>query len=824
MNARRLWLGGILAVACLALAPSLPSGGAAAKRRVPQGRRGAIDCKSLPAPNDPPIGVGIDTLATDGAITIDGQSYGESSRSRFDLAYVVLDRTTRCPVEFGSVSGLQEGLTKLIDTADRYRAGANYLKYLMIVSGRYSNVPHASLFTLFKKLGAPVVSVSQYNRFRSDMPPFSIIGLPGAPAGAATVRIGSSLDRPKSGAITGYLQKNLAVSLGGAVYDYVSPEYPAFDTSAPGSTTTSNVMTVGDQTYSAGLTDIPRATAGLHVLILDSLTLQPLINHALVTNSTNSQYTDRQLQGGAAGFLKQWLDSPSGKAGSNQPDVTVFVQTIGKPKAAGPEWQGVVDQLGRLGANRLYVNALDGTNGYALVGRLYSDLPPAEASTASNQGATYPPARLTGVLARTRTSTFEPIIDTTPTAKNTTGAVNTSLMKVAYQPPAPWPELAPGEQNPKRVAAAQEFICKRLGFCHTDADGKPSPTSCASVRSCYWEKDQENWTTKHTVLLALQYAPGGGFDQRTFESVKHELLDEIKDVANVQNYVEGLQKPFTASAGESQVKLQEIGEELFNALNPPETSLSTSSTLELISKVVAIGKLVPPPGGNIAGGLSAAFGLAAYLSDRDGQPILGGEVKATTRQLAHQLFERFNLARAELREVDRLLVSDYGKLTAASDHIDDDWSITGSDPVQTQLQLTSAAKQWFYDALVPVAYPYLIRANSANARSLNCVSSPRDGWPNQPDQDQMLATVGYDGNGQPIKAIFFFTRGIFGGSSPTGKLGDDLFAPTSAPAPAPTGQAIEKLSFFTPSVFNDRIIHAVNGTYNCSVGWLPHFQ
>lgn len=83
---------------------------------------------------------------------------------------------------------------------------------------------------------------------------------------------------------------------------------------------------------------------------------------------------------------------------------------------------------------------------------------------------------------------------------------------------------------------------------------------------------------------------------------------------------------------------------------------------------------------------------------------------------------------------------------------------------------------------------------------------------------QMNATVGYNADGTAITADFFFTKGIGGAASPSASIGDEMFRPRSGPNP---GLGMEKLQFFSPRVFGGRIIHAINGTYACSVGWLP---
>ena len=153
------------------------------------------------APNDPPIGVPIDTLGDNGVIVIGDKTYGGGSGS----SYVVLERTTRTVVESGSVPYGSAGLAKLNDLAANYGGGRNYMRYLMIVNGRYG-APADQLdgfASLLKKLGAAPPTVDDVASLKLQAA-YSVIGIPGAPAGAATTWIPS----PSTihGSLTGYLQ------------------------------------------------------------------------------------------------------------------------------------------------------------------------------------------------------------------------------------------------------------------------------------------------------------------------------------------------------------------------------------------------------------------------------------------------------------------------------------------------------------------------------------------------------------------------------------------------------------------------------------------
>jgi hypothetical protein len=250
----------------------------------------------------------------------------------------------------------------------------------------------------------------------------------------------------------------------------------------------------------------------------------------------------------------------------------------------------------------------------------------------------------------------------------------------------------------------------------------------------------------------------------------------------------------------------------------PASDNKLSSVLGLLSKITALGSFAPPPAGSVLRGMSAALGFVSYMSDEKGQPILGTAIKAKGDALAGELLKRVPLARKTTYGLGLLLVSDYGKLSTAFKKVDSTWSLDGN-PEVARTALLNTSKQWFYEELIPTAYPYLIRANGNNARYLDCRNGSLLGWPNQPDMFQMNATVGYDTSGKPITNVFFFTQGQGGASSPPASLGDEMFRPRND-----GGLGMEKLQFFTPRVFNGTISHAVNGVFSCGVGTLPDLR
>lgn len=500
------------------------------------------------------------------------------------------------------------------------------------------------------------------------------------------------------------------------------------------------------------------------------------------------------------------------------PKPLFVVQTIGKPKAAGPEWGGVVSALAKLGANPILVNALDGTTEYALIGHLDYTQPAVESSTAYDHGPLgdphYPAARLVGSLARARNYRLEPTVSSTPTSARPDGLVNLDLIELAYQQPRAFPSLVASSERPATEAegaAAESFICRKLDLC------KPV-NGCPSVRACYWQKlGGTTWTSVRSDLGELAYpGKGSGFEDFTFKAVKGQLTIEISALQKVKDYFAKLQDPLDKSVGQSFVDVSAISQKVVDSLKRPAVSNTTSWALGLVGKAVAVGGFLGPPFSGAAAGLSAVFGLAAYVSNETGRPILGSEVKAEAARLGAEMVHRIDQTRQVNYGLARLVASDYGKLMDLSVHATGDWE-PSDNPENVAVPLRTGTRQWFYEALVPTAYPYLIRANN-NARNVHCVMNGGDrvGWPNQPDSAQAWVTVGYDDIGNPIRNMFFFARGLGGANSPPDSLAGEMFKSRNE-----GGLGIEKLSFFTPRVFNGKVAHAVNTGGKCELGGMP---
>ena len=401
--------------------------------------------------DDPPIGAPIETLSNNpsAGILINGQPV-PNTFDRNGIFVAVFNRSTRELVTNGTVPRNVNGIDQLVGIAKQFTGNLAYLMVVSDVAGVPDGPALNALAGLMQTLGHNL-NVDERARVISPNPePFSIIGVPGGASNSAWTNIAFPGDAQR-GDITGYLQLNPVTHL----YDYVSPDYTTFDSHAPGSGGTTNVIQVGSATYSATLP--AGATGGLHVLVLNPYTLQPVPdpspsipnNRAWPTNTgggTNADIQNQQLAGTALNVLG---------LGTN-PGPIVIVQSIGTVK---PLDFGVGIRLQDFGGNAALYNGLAlKPGGYAMVGRAVFSrdtvrtVPPA-AQSVTTLGQS---GQLDGVLSRTRSYTYSPLISDSPDAA---GGPNTGLISVAYQqsqafPPSPRPSRRPRPTSARNSTSA----------------------------------------------------------------------------------------------------------------------------------------------------------------------------------------------------------------------------------------------------------------------------------------------------------------------------------------------------------------------------------
>ena len=736
------------------------------------------------APDDPPLGVPIETLSSSaqGAIWINGQAVKDTS-DRSGIIVAVLNRATREVVFSGAVARNQAGVGQLLDIVRRYTGSLGYLVILSDTAGVPDNPSLDLLAQVTKGLGHELSASERSRLVTYPQARFSLVGVPGGASNSAWMYSAFYGSGYPQGDMTGYLQINPATSF----YGYVNAEYQTFDTQAPGSGGLTNVIQVGARTYSATL-NTPGAVAGLHVLALDPFNLQPLKgfsnNLAWTTNTTQGGAGDREMQG----YVQGVLDALALKTPANQAPPIVIVQSIGPVK---PLVSSLGEGIAKIGGNEAVLNELSAKPGsYALVGRgIYGSEPAGtlaptgtESSTSLDQSG-----ELVGVLSRSTSYQFGPLLSDSPDGA---GPPNVGLISVAYQKPQPFPAFTPPEQ------VAETYIGRQINLCTPDAP------SC-DVRRAYYEDYNANWQQKALDIARMTYPGGAAFTAAEFNAVKGELSKEVSDLNNVQHYLAKLQEPFQRSETRAYVDLQAIGDAIEKAVAPPQTE-SSSDGLALFAAFLNIAKVFFDVAGYkevkfFLDAVGAGIGLVAALTRRDGSQTLNGVIRAKTSELATAILDRFDAAERQLTLVGLLIASDYGKLSTAAANINTAWKLPRSLAVATDA-LRLATQRFYYRTLIPIAYPKLIQITPPppvgpdNARNLVCLGPLRK-FTDEPDVGQDRQVLSFTPEGAPIRSVVFI-RGrtdLAFGSAPNADLLKPIFDPAG---PGLTGLGLSKLDFY----------------------------
>jgi hypothetical protein len=401
-----------------------------------------------------------------------------------------------------------------------------------------------------------------------------------------------------------------------------------------------------------------------------------------------------------------------------------------------------------------------------------------------------------------------------PVVAGPSGGVNDDLVALAYQNPTPFPSFNLGGQpSTEGQLRAQTYIGKQLRLC-------PDSAVTCYVRKAYYLHYGNAWPTKYTDLTLLAY-PGtsADFSEADFNRVKSTLEPEFSAVSQVKAYFEDLQKPFDKLTEPGRLDLKALGDQIYNSLPQPSKD-ATSFGLALLGKIASLGGFAAPPVSALAAGVSAAFGLAAFLTDDHGAPnIPNEEVLVQAAKLAGQMQQQMFAASDSMVGLGMIFVSDYGKLMGAFNQLNTpEWEIP-PNPAESLSKISLAARQWFAESLVPVAFPWLIRANPptppgpSTANQVDC-SAVEAGylehwnpWINQPASAQMHAVDSW--GTWPSTSLYFFSRSPQiteeRANAPAQSIADLLFNPIN---PTTGSLGVNQLDFLSPHFFG--AIHVAN--------------
>jgi hypothetical protein len=803
----RRWLALGVALATMAgpvIASSPALAGVPGRRPVTAGRPAAAGAlgatlaspRVAGRPADPPIGVPFQTLSSEagGAIRIDGQAVPGTDSHGDGFNYAAISRSTRGVEKSGTVSNTQAGMQELAGIEKEYARGDGYL---MVVSGTRGLADDPVLirqFTGFVHTLGGTLTTPDDKLFLARSR-FSVVGIPGGAGGSAWVDVQHNPHfappgSPYDGNITGYLQVNSATDQ----YNYVSPDLETFDTSAA-RTGTSNTVVVqtaaGAERYTASL---PAGyTAGFQVVVLDRLSLKMISNEAFPTNGPQAaaeiavrqqEFATHLARDARLGGASVPPGTPSGD------DPLILVQSIGHPKGQSPGWAadprgtaGAANVITSLGGQRTIFTQLNGeSDDYALAGGLGFGRAALEASSDEGQ-----PGPISGVLARAHGYGFQPVTG------GPAAGINTELVQMSYEKPVAFPSFAAAP-----LQAAETYIGDNLRLC-------PAGTAVCRIRPLYYSSASENWATDAGRLRALP-DPGGtpGFNPAEFRQVKDQLVDEFDEVAQVRSYFDALRAPYGTALQNGRIDVKTLGNALVSAVTPPPADTKTPFYLGIAGKIASLGGIAPPPFNGIAAGISAVFGFASLLAGGNGDSALADNVRTRADALTDQMYTRLIDSDDSITGMEKLFLSDYGKLQGVWDNRNKDgWRI---DIGPTSLnKLILATRQWFAEQLVPYAYTLgYLAFGSSDANGMDCLFPPvyRFVWADMPRNAQRRIIGSYASGGTPQMANIYFSafpvRQDY--RDPPQGVADLLFNPSADPRSGPLG--INILSFVNGRFFD----------------------
>jgi hypothetical protein len=472
-----------------------------------------------------------------------------------------------------------------------------------------------------------------------------------------------SLSNPSAGDIRGRLVVNSSGN-----YSFVATDAVPFDTDPtnqtdPGDTSrTSIAPTINGQTV--GLS-VPAGQSGFGVVVFDAGTAAVKASQAFAVN-TGDTTTDATNQQAMANFL-------SGYAGD--PTSLVLVQSIGAVKPTTPTWSTVAQQLAAFGASTDVFNRVNG--GYSYVGGLW--LPDVQQSSTTIQAGATGPATTEIVGILTRNNDFRlmpqqagPVPDlTTDLPANWPFDVpDYSLAEIAVQKPTPWPHA-----GNRHYRQASQAIGAALGI--SPLPGPPSGQASTDVRLHYTDPTfslSSLMTTVPKPCNKVVYANYPGLTKAVCLKQLKELLREEQMVAEVASMADLLQEPYQDGQSSQATFINTLGTTIDDALqeqaNQAAATISWESivadVLGLVTSVTGLGD------GPITKGITALMSGAGYAF------ALGGDASVSSSgvpyanadlelgQLASQADQALQNALAGFDQLFDVLVTDYGRLTAAN--------------------------------------------------------------------------------------------------------------------------------------------------------------
>ncbi|MBE7193274.1 MAG: hypothetical protein INR66_12420 [Gordonia polyisoprenivorans] len=674
-------------------------------------------------PKEKPIGVSLETLSSrPNAVVIDGVEQ-PNTYDRNGIFIVVIDSQTRNLLEAGTAPNNGAGLAQLGSIATGHPRGS-----IVVISAAHGINPgdRGALDRVATAIGAKL-SDRDFQRLGANSA-FSMVGTSGGAAGTAWTKVAPSPTTAGGGDITGMLRWNSD----GLRYDFVPDRQQTIVTSVgyepnPGARLF-NVIGVGNKLYDADT--IEPNGSGFHILSLDPQTLAVRRNVTVVTSSS-PQRLPLELAAAA--------DPPPGQLAP-----LVVIQSMGHP-IPSPRWYDAASVIGRIGGSPLAFMNMDKspTGDYALIGGLT-----AGSESAESGGVLGSPGPVEGVLSPSHDMTYF------PQATGPLGSVNIDQIRVVNEPTTDFTPIN---------TAAENWIGYRVNVC-----GEPSRAKGdCDFRTRYgsdYEKRGNDWADLATRVEFLAYEAGHGFTDEQFQQTKNKLKVELRAVASVHRYYSFLQKIFSTAGGPGRVNVKPVGDAIFNSINPDGSVQVEANAMQFIDKVTGFASLIFPGIKAVTGNLLSAYSFTSYLSSKtDASSKPANPVRVRGDQLTRQIADSLASAADNLDTEARIVVTDPGKLAAAAEAIDSEqWALPDSS-AEAVRGLELGAKRWFAEALLPTAYPWLIRTTpqplgTTNLSAYYCKGRNTPPWKGANSKLQLVAVQGFGDDRQPYSPTFFPSR------------------------------------------------------------------
>jgi hypothetical protein len=507
----------------------------------------------------------------------------------------------------------------------------------------------------------------------------SAIGVPGTPEGEGDWHAVPSQDAGTGqGQMTGYLVRNNDDDYTFEAYDRID-----FNTQAPGSSSSQNVIRVGDESFSQSFNG-----GGFGVVVLDAQTLQGE-SHSFVTTNTGIDVLRQQLEG-----MRDLLHD----ANHAKDPKLVVVTSLGQPAIQyysfhhdttpyaplNKDLSQLVDEVEQLGGTRnafykMLDPALYDQNSYTLVSG--SNSGPGQGEESVGQGITgngtgpLNTTRMSGALARTGPNYGFEVQGAPRTGPEPSGGDPTrgpsELAHIVLQEPTQWPE----QGNAGRTAA--------IAWIGNHTPDLMTP----DVRGQYWTKktvaDQFNYSGWREIayeIQGLQYpqdkpdcSPDLGFCAADLDWAKKELAGpltnpalvggEIRWLIKTHEYLDGLATPYAKTQQKSWANLQTKANEISSKVGASDDAPVRARAMAFFDLARGLVEELPKVGKAIHV-LNDVYELVVELSEINHEPA-GEDFPSTASKVGDALADRmFNAQETLTRQLPNVISADYGKLKA----------------------------------------------------------------------------------------------------------------------------------------------------------------